>query len=553
MTGPSVRRRGAVVAALSACAVVLTTATATTATATDAASASADEGVLDGAQLYVDFDSSRVAAARGLEGAEQADALTLAAFPAATWLTQGSPEEVEQQARDVVTQAAAQGQVPTLVAYNVPFRDCAQYSAGGATSVAEYTAWIDAVAAGIGDLPAVVLLEPDGLGIIPHYTTVEGTLEWCQPAEADPATAADERFAMLNHAVDAFAALPAVDVYLDATHPGWLNVGDVSDRLRKAGVDRARGFFLNTSNYQWTANAVQYGRWIAQCLETEDLVACPNQYWNGGPEGTKIAELLAPWEGVGLSTLEEWSDDADDPALNTSGINARYADLVGDTVPRARFVVDTSRNGQGPWQAPEGVYSDAEEWCNPPGRGLGARPTTDTGDELVDAFLWIKIPGESDGRCLRGTAGPEDPERGIVDPPAGGWFPEQARELIELAVPPVEEPRCEVQHEVHGRWPGGFNTQVWIRNTGDTAIEGWQLQLLLADGQSVPDHWSADLTQSGRLVTAANRPWNATVAPGGRVTFGFIGSDPAAAEDPLLFLLDGAACTVAEDGGGPRS
>lgn len=103
--------------------------------------------------------------------------------------------------------------------------------------------------------------------------------------------------------------------------------------------------------------------------------------------------------------------------------------------PTTHFVIDTSRNGQGPWVAPAGVYPDAENWCNPPGRGLGVRPTTDTGNALVDALLWIKIPGESDGQCFRGLGGPEDPERGMVDPAAGQWFPEQARELIEMAEP----------------------------------------------------------------------------------------------------------------------
>ena len=60
---------------------------------------------------------------------------------------------------------------------------------------------------------------------------------------------------------------------------------------------------------------------------------------------------------------------------------------------------------------------------------------TDTGNDLVDAYLWIKVPGESDGQCVRGTAGPTDPVRGIVDPPAGAWFPEMAAELIANAVP----------------------------------------------------------------------------------------------------------------------
>jgi endoglucanase len=83
-------------------------------------------------------------------------------------------------------------------------------------------------------------------------------------------------------------------------------------------------------------------------------------------------------------------------------------------------VIDTSRNGQEPWQP--GNYPDPMDWCNPPGRGLGLEPTLQTGNSLVDAYLWIKIPGESDGECTRGLgeAGvTEDPEWGQVDPPAG--------------------------------------------------------------------------------------------------------------------------------------
>ncbi|MDW6059143.1 glycoside hydrolase family 6 protein [Streptomyces sp. FXJ1.4098] len=63
------------------------------------------------------------------------------------------------------------------------------------------------------------------------------------------------------------------------------------------------------------------------------------------------------------------------------------------------------------------------------------RPTTKTGDPLQDAALWVKTPGESDGQCLRGTEGPHDPERGMVDPEAGEWFPEQALELVRNAQP----------------------------------------------------------------------------------------------------------------------
>ena len=90
-------------------------------------------------------------------------------LPQAVWFTQGTPEGVRQNVMKTMERAAGQNAVPVLVAYNIPFRDCAQFSAGGATTVAEYKAWIDGFAAGIGSGKAVVILEPDSLGIIPWY------------------------------------------------------------------------------------------------------------------------------------------------------------------------------------------------------------------------------------------------------------------------------------------------------------------------------------------------------------------------------------------------
>jgi len=358
--------------------------------------------------------------------------------PQAVWFTAGTPKSVKRDARKVVRRARHRG-TPVLVAYNLPFRDCAQYSAGGATTVEEYQDWIDGFARGIGRSKAIVILEPDGLGIIPFYDPygeADGSadMEWCQPEEADPETAAADRFAMMNYAVDALASrAPNAKVYLDATHSGWLGVGDAAERLALAGVDRAHGFFLNVSSYQLTPNLVQYGTWISQCLASGmPFFDCANQYWNGGPLPAKIAELLGEWTGGALDATDEWSDDSDVPELNTSGINARYAGITGE-IP---FVIDTSRNGQGPW-TPDADYPDAQDWCNPPDRGLGLRPTTNTGIDLVDAYLWVKIPGESDGECLRGTAGSEDPARGMVDPSAGAWFPEMALELVHNANPPL--------------------------------------------------------------------------------------------------------------------
>jgi endoglucanase len=167
-----------------------------------------------------------------------------------------------------------------------------------------------------------------------------------------------------------------------------------------------------------------------------DFFGCPNQYWNGGPAPAKIAEILGEWTGVALSSYGVWSDDTDVANLNTSGINLRYSNMLGDEDPTTAFVIDTSRNGQGPWQPPPMTYPDAQDWCNPPDRGLGFAPTLDTGHALVDAYLWVKIPGESDGECTRGL-GPAgetvDPEWGRVDPAAGKWFAEMALQLAQNA------------------------------------------------------------------------------------------------------------------------
>ena len=110
----------------------------------------------------------------------------------------------------------------------------------------------------------------------------------------------------------------------------------------------------------------------------------------------------------------------------------------GMPFPTVHFVIDTSRNGQGPWTPPANhPAGDPQDWCNPPDRGLGYRPTADTGQPLVDAYLWVKIPGESDGQCYRWTSGPLDPVRNMQDPPAGQWFPEMALELVHNANPPL--------------------------------------------------------------------------------------------------------------------
>ena len=121
----------------------------------------------------------------------------------------------------------------------------------GAQTPEQYAAFVDAVARGIGSRQAIVILEPDGLGLIPQ--TVTGGAPVCDPAPPDGghSDSANSRFALLNGAVDRLAQQPGARVYLDGTHSAWLAVGDISMRLVRAGVQRADGFFVRRIAF-WT-------------------------------------------------------------------------------------------------------------------------------------------------------------------------------------------------------------------------------------------------------------------------------------------------------------
>ena len=404
---------------------------------------------------------------RDIKGALQIAAMVTT--PQAVWFTDGTPKQVEKAVKKVIAKAALERRVPVLVAYNVPYRDCAQYSAGGATDTAAYEAWIDGFAKGIGQAQATVILEPDALGIIPYNTTIYGASEVCKPtvpgADGAPVPAPganpEERYAQLQYAGAALAAsAPNTSVYYDGTHSAWLGVGEAAFRINKAthdpvtGASLARGFFLNASNYQTTEQAIQFGTWVSMCTA---FATDPEEGgWRLGHFGW-CASQYNPATGFTLDYSPEYA----------ASVTAQIQGLMGTSLATLPFVIDTSRNGTGPldtsqyaaapYVQPEAVVSTLHNgsWCNPPGAGLGLRPAT-TSVPLVDAYLWVKIPGESDGSCdiAGGARGWDyslynpwslgeaaqahfDPLWGIVDPAAGAWFPEQALDLARRASPPL--------------------------------------------------------------------------------------------------------------------
>lgn len=90
-------------------------------------------------------------------------------------------------------------------------------------------------------------------------------------------------------------------------------------------------------------------------------------------------------------------------ALNVSGFEwTKDCIEVGDVYRKKlgmdiHYIIDTSRNGNGPHRD---ANNKEAEWCNPPGRKFGASATTNTDNEHVDAFVWIK-DGALDGDCWK--------------------------------------------------------------------------------------------------------------------------------------------------------
>lgn len=286
---------------------------------------------LIGGQLFVDPESLAMLKANAIRATQPEQAAILdriANQPQAMWFGEWN-SDIYRSVEHLVNRATQQGQIAVMIAYNVPFRDCGQYSAGGLKEASEYRRWIRLMGKGIRERKAAVILEPDAL---PQLTQ-------CLNEEQQK-----QRVSLILDAVRVLRQNPNTAVYVDAGHARWVEAEVIAPRLKAAGVDEAHGFSLNTSNYVSTEENLEYGK--------------------------KLSALLGG----------------------------------------AHFVIDTSRNGAGP--------APGDEWCNPPGRKIGEPPDTNPAEPLLDALLWLKRPGESDGTCNGG-------------PQAGAFWLERALELAQ--------------------------------------------------------------------------------------------------------------------------
>ncbi|MFI8889851.1 glycoside hydrolase family 6 protein [Streptomyces paradoxus] len=109
---------------------------------------------------------------------------------------------------------------------------------------------------------------------------------------------------------------------------------------------------------------------------------------------------------------------------------------------------------------------------------------------------------------------------------------------------------CTVDYKIQNQWSTGFTAAVTITNNS-AAKSSWSLKWSYAGDQKVTSGWNAKLSQSGAAVTAANESYNAQLATGGSVSFGFQGSYSGSNAVPATFTLDGVTCNVDGGPGGP--
>jgi endoglucanase len=262
---------------------------------------------------------------------------------------------------------------------------------------------------------------------------------------------------------------------------------------------------------------------------------------------------LAPAEMAARLVRADIANSADGISVNVSNYRttaestAYIRNVIAATgVSRLKGVIDTSRNGNGPL---------GSEWCDPAGRAIGIASTTAVADPILDAYLWIKLPGEADG-CIAG-AGQFVPQRaydlaiaaGPVSPPPVTSSPTPSTPAPSTPPPSTPPPSttppptgtCSVAYSANA-WSNGFTADVRITNRG-AALNSWTLTFTVPANVTLSSGWSGTWSQSGSTITVRNAAWNGSLATGATTSTGFqatfTGSAPA---NPTDFALNGTPC-----------
>lgn len=197
----------------------------------------------------------------------------IAAVPVAVWLTRADSEAKVREIETLPGKAV-------FVAYFIPDRDLGSHSAGGASSSAEYRAFIASIVRGFKGHTPIVILEPDAIAMAHRMESAART----------------KRYALLAEAVRTLADAGAA-VYLDAGTATWHAPAEMAERLEAAGVAHARGWALNVSHYGWLNDQIAYNQRLRAILGT-DKHAVIDTARNG--QGPPPDGIWGNWRGLGV-------------------------------------------------------------------------------------------------------------------------------------------------------------------------------------------------------------------------------------------------------------
>ncbi|MFJ8991019.1 glycoside hydrolase family 6 protein [Streptomyces sp. NPDC102279] len=488
-----------------------------TALPTTATAAAKLDNPYAGAKAYVNPDWSAKAAA-------EPGGSAISDQPTFVWLDRMAAIQGTADARGLkahLDAAKAQGaNLVQLVIYDLPGRDCAALASNGELGpddLATYQSdYIDPIAAILADpayasLRIVNLIEPDSLpNLVTNAGGTAGSTPQCATMKAN-----GNYEKGVGYALHKLAALPNAYNYIDAGHHGWLgwdsNLTPSAQEFKKAAttngatVSDVTGFIVNTANYSATKEPY---------VKVTDTV--------GG-------------QTVRQSKWIDWNQYDDESSyaqgLRTALVAQGFDSGIG-------MLIDTSRNGWGGSARPTGpgpttsvdAYVDggridrrihAGNWCNQSGAGLGERPAT-APDSGIDAYVWAKPPGESDGAS---QAVDNDEGKGfdrMCDPTytgngrngnnltgalsnsplAGHWFSAQFRQLLANANPPVSGGGGGGDTQAP-TVPGGLTVSSttsnsaglsWSASTDNTAVTGYDVY---RDGTKVGSATTTSYTDSG--------------------------------------------------------
>lgn len=409
-----------------------------------------------GAQWYVDPIWSAKAQA-------ETNGSKIAGYNTAVWMDRIgaiAPTDGSYGLRDHLDAALAQNaNVIQVVVYDLPNRDCHALASNGelkqtAEGSARYrTEYVDVIASIFSDpkyasLRIIAIIEPDSL---PNLVTNLSTPA-CQEA-TDPTHG---YVANTRYTLSKLYPITNVYSYVDIGHSGWLGWTDnfgkavtlIGNAIKGAtgGVNSIAGFVSNTSGYT--------------PLYEPFLDSLANgSFGTGGGTQTRQAKFYE-WN-------PHFSEVSFVQAWRTAMIASGFPSTIG-------MLVDTSRNGWGGPNRPTAASTSTVldtfvdqsridrrahrgNWCNQAG-GVGERPQANP-VAGIDAYVWVKPPGESDGAASKELSfDPQDPAKGFdrnCDPTytnaagtttgslanapvAGRWFKEAFQILVNNAYPPLD-------------------------------------------------------------------------------------------------------------------